>query len=374
MLRLQFLNFSGIEKNDITELTWTATEENLLQYEVESSTDSVNFEKKRVIPATNQPSENTYTFNDTIQGIPKIFYRLRIINNDGKWDYSKTITVVNDSSNDVKFELITFSGVLKNSIAEITWSATEQNLLQYELESSLDSVNFEKKGVVAATNQATGNTYNLNDTIQGIQKIFYRLNVVDGSGKSNYSTIITVVNDLSSDVKFDLITFSGVLKNSIAEITWSATEQNLLQYELESSLDSVNFEKKGVIAATNQATGNTYNLNDTIQGVEKIFYRLRVIDKSGKSNYSTIITVVNDSSNDVTFHLINFSGVTRNNIARLTWSATERNLQQYEVESSPDSINFQRKGIVVAKNQPTGNNYSFEENIQGIQKYFTDCV
>ena len=91
------LNFNSIVRNNIAELNWSATEQNLLQYEVESSMDSISFERKGIVPAKNQSTGNTYSFTDNIQGIQKIFYRLRIVNNDGQWDYSKTITVINNS-------------------------------------------------------------------------------------------------------------------------------------------------------------------------------------------------------------------------------------------------------------------------------------
>ncbi len=94
----QLLNFGATVRNNIAQLSWSTTEQNLLQYEVESSSDSVNFRQKGIVPAKNLASGNTYTFEENMQGIQKIFYRLRIENNDGKWDYSKTITVNNNSA------------------------------------------------------------------------------------------------------------------------------------------------------------------------------------------------------------------------------------------------------------------------------------
>jgi glucose/arabinose dehydrogenase len=94
----QLLNFNGIVRNNIAGLNWSATEQNLRQYEVESSTDSINFQRKGIVAARNQASENSYSFEENMQGIQKIFYRLRILNNDGKWDYSKTIAVINNSA------------------------------------------------------------------------------------------------------------------------------------------------------------------------------------------------------------------------------------------------------------------------------------
>lgn len=97
-VEFQLLNFSGIVRNNTAELNWSTTEQNLRQYEVESSADSVNFSTKEIVVAKNQATGNDYSFDENIKGIQKIFYRLRIMNNDGKWDYSKTIALENKSA------------------------------------------------------------------------------------------------------------------------------------------------------------------------------------------------------------------------------------------------------------------------------------
>ncbi|MGZ5221567.1 MAG: hypothetical protein ACXWC7_15875, partial [Chitinophagaceae bacterium] len=79
------------------------TEQNLRQYEVESSIDSVNFMTKEIMIAKNQATGNDYSFDENIIGIQKIFYRLRMTNKDGKWDYSKTIALENKSAGKTLF-------------------------------------------------------------------------------------------------------------------------------------------------------------------------------------------------------------------------------------------------------------------------------
>ncbi|HUM65299.1 MAG TPA: T9SS type A sorting domain-containing protein, partial [Chitinophagaceae bacterium] len=74
-----------------------AVEQDLQYYEVERSLDSLNFEIVGTLPAQNLTTVNNYRFTD-IASDSKIFYRLRSINKDGRWDYSSTITVFNQSS------------------------------------------------------------------------------------------------------------------------------------------------------------------------------------------------------------------------------------------------------------------------------------
>jgi glucose/arabinose dehydrogenase len=100
-----------------------------------------------------------------------------------------------------------------------------------------------------------------------------------------------------TDVQFQLLTFTGEVKNNIATIKWSASgEQNLQQFELEASNDSINFQKIGTLAAQNQINSNFYSFDDNVKGVQKRFYRLRIINNDEKWDHSKTIVVVNNSA------------------------------------------------------------------------------
>ncbi len=122
----QLLSFTGAVRNNIAELNWSASEQNLQQYEVESSGDSINFERKTVIPAKNSGAGNIYSFTDQLlPGIEKIFYRLRVLDNNGKWDYSNTIAVTNHLSE----EKFIFPSVISNGVISC-FIPTPHDLLQ----------------------------------------------------------------------------------------------------------------------------------------------------------------------------------------------------------------------------------------------------
>ena len=90
----QILNFTATANNNIIDLNWSAVEQELQYYEVERSLDSLNFELVGTLPAQNLTTVNNYRFTDFASD-SKIFYRLRSVNKDGRWDYSSTITVFN---------------------------------------------------------------------------------------------------------------------------------------------------------------------------------------------------------------------------------------------------------------------------------------
>ena len=126
-VQVNILSFTGISKYSIAQLNWRSSEQNILQYEVEGSNDSINFVREAVVAATNQSAENNYRFTDNIRGIQKKFYRLRIVNKEGKWDYSKTIVVTNNS---IPIN-IAYPSIIKNNMLNLYISDAYDNLVLF---------------------------------------------------------------------------------------------------------------------------------------------------------------------------------------------------------------------------------------------------
>jgi hypothetical protein len=127
------LSFTGISKYSIAQLSWRSTEQNILQYEVQGSNDSVNFVRVGVVAATNQPADNNYRFTENIRGIQKKFYRLRIVNKNGQWDYSRTIIVKNNSTP----LNIVYPSIIKNNLLSFYISDAYDELLLFAVNGTL---------------------------------------------------------------------------------------------------------------------------------------------------------------------------------------------------------------------------------------------
>ncbi len=91
-LPVQLLGFTAtLNDNGLAKLNWeTAQEINLRQYEIERSADALNFEKIAILPATNK---NSYSYIDGKAMFGQNYYRLKMIDLDGKFAYSKTKSV-----------------------------------------------------------------------------------------------------------------------------------------------------------------------------------------------------------------------------------------------------------------------------------------
>ncbi|PZF71065.1 T9SS type A sorting domain-containing protein [Taibaiella soli] len=90
-LGLTWVSFTASAVNENTELTWaTADEKNTATFEIEHSTDGASFENIGTIAAKGT-GNNTYEFTDNNTANGANYYRLKQVDNDGSFQYSKVI-------------------------------------------------------------------------------------------------------------------------------------------------------------------------------------------------------------------------------------------------------------------------------------------
>lgn len=102
-LPLTFLDFSVLKRNNMAQLNWITTNEvNTAYFNVERSTDAINFVTVSKVTAKGASSaNNNYDYADDLTHLPggKIFYRLEQADKDGKISYSKVVSIVIESNN-----------------------------------------------------------------------------------------------------------------------------------------------------------------------------------------------------------------------------------------------------------------------------------
>ncbi|MEO6814360.1 MAG: hypothetical protein ABI172_10545 [Ginsengibacter sp.] len=96
-LEAQFLSFIGKITNDKSTLKWVSkNEEDLKEYEVEKSTDGINFYKSGSVTAVNDFNGANYIYNDPELISSAVYYRLKLISkNVESQKYSKAIVLYN---------------------------------------------------------------------------------------------------------------------------------------------------------------------------------------------------------------------------------------------------------------------------------------
>lgn len=95
VLPVTLTDFSAKNNKELNELSWkTSSEIKSNYYEVQRSRDGQTFKKIGNVNAQGTTSSaNSYSFNDNMPMVGTNFYRLSIVDLDGKMNYSKTVTV-----------------------------------------------------------------------------------------------------------------------------------------------------------------------------------------------------------------------------------------------------------------------------------------
>jgi len=103
ILPLTLVNFSVTKQNNVAQLAWqTSSEINTSHFNIQRSTNGIDFSiVGSVNAAVASASMHDYTYPDDISSLAtgKVYYRLQMVDNDGKFSYSKIvyITLSNES-------------------------------------------------------------------------------------------------------------------------------------------------------------------------------------------------------------------------------------------------------------------------------------
>jgi hypothetical protein len=87
-----------------------------------------------------------------------------------------------------------------------------------------------------------------------------------------------------------LISFQGNLNNKKVTLNWTtATNEAAERFEVERSSDGINFSATGIVSASDKKDNESYMFNENLNDISKIYYRLKMYDKSQKIDYSKVL-------------------------------------------------------------------------------------
>ena len=93
-LPVTLLQFTAKAFAGYNELRWkTTNEQNLSYYEIEFSTDGVNYTSAGRIDPANTTSENNYSFQHSISTFTKLFYKIKIVDKDSRSTFSDVVVL-----------------------------------------------------------------------------------------------------------------------------------------------------------------------------------------------------------------------------------------------------------------------------------------
>jgi hypothetical protein len=172
VLPLNLLNFNGSRTNQGVELTWkTANEVDFSHFDVERSTDGLEFTKIKTVKATNA---GTYRLTDSKPLVGNNLYRLKMVNTNGTFTTSKVVTLA--------IELGTNYINLQNPVA-----GSQVSVSTDLVNPSFSITTMSGVKVHVETNNKGKNTYDLNygKLSQGL----YILNI-QSNGKTFYKKLV----------------------------------------------------------------------------------------------------------------------------------------------------------------------------------------
>lgn len=128
---------------------------------------------------------------------------------------------------------------------------------------------------------------------------------VSGSSNALTSSSNYTFGFTSYPLPVKLISFSGSRQQQVSVLNWTA--ENEIQagnYEVQRSSNGQQFITIGAVTPSNSGRRETYVFRDPIQFTGNMHYRLKMQDAGGKSSYSNVITLSENSNTDL-FTVIN---------------------------------------------------------------------
>ncbi|MDB5230532.1 MAG: type sorting protein, partial [Chitinophagaceae bacterium] len=105
VLPLKFTSFTYQQSGKENILKWSTSDEiNADRFEVERSYNAINLSSTGNVAAGNKPGKNDYQFTDYIQNA-STYYRLKSLDKDGRFIYSKILAVNNTNIEEFKVKV-----------------------------------------------------------------------------------------------------------------------------------------------------------------------------------------------------------------------------------------------------------------------------
>lgn len=185
-LPVRLVDFTARKKQKDAVLTWsTASEVNASHYEVERSTDGKTFRYVKSVRAKgNTASIAQYSFTDesALEKTAVVYYRIKMIDSDGKYEYSKIVRVSDEEKNR-RLSASIFPNPFSSTLT-VSLDAETEGLLTAEVK------DLAGKTLIILTQQieAGNNTITL-DNLSELKAGLYFLSITNGSKQQSIKVI-----------------------------------------------------------------------------------------------------------------------------------------------------------------------------------------
>ncbi|OJW22507.1 MAG: hypothetical protein BGO49_00540, partial [Planctomycetales bacterium 71-10] len=303
-------------------LSWTDLATNETGYKVERSTDGVDFTPLQTL------SENSTAYAATVAFGATYYFRVRAANGDD----SAPSNVVSAAGAPVvpaaplELAAVAVSGVQ----VDLAWRNDSDDVQGYRIERSTDGVSF------TAVNTTTSTSFSVTG-LSPTTAYWFRVKAYNAAGDSAPSAVAASTTTALLPAAPTGLT-AVPLSNSEVRLDWTDNSDNETRFDVERSLDGVNF----TAYASPYANQTTAAYGPIASGT---YFRIRAYNAQGTSAFTPAVQVAIPTYNYPTNLKAVASSPTQ---VLLTWSDNLPNETSYKIERSTDGVNFTQ-----IANQPT---------------------
>ncbi|MGC4037664.1 MAG: T9SS type A sorting domain-containing protein [Chitinophagaceae bacterium] len=184
LLPLNLLSFTAFVNSTNVDLKWTTSaEKNVSHFTVERSVDGKNFsEEATVFAFGNTTKEESYNYTDNIYKINTsiIYYRLRCVDEDGKYTYSpvRIVRIANEQDN---AKVLAYPNPFMNELRITVPQTMQGKSFRIEL--------FNNNGQVVKAQNVAAASQTETITTSELQRGFYVIRITSATEKSQFKVI-----------------------------------------------------------------------------------------------------------------------------------------------------------------------------------------
>ncbi len=303
-------------------VTWTDNSSNEDNFEVERSTDAVNYSNIATTTA------GTVSYSDTsISEATLYYYKVRASNVLGYSSYSNATSTTSSSHPPAPSSLTAVASATSTLKISLNWLDNSSNETNFEVLRSTDGTNFSH----LATTSANVKTYS--DTAITEATLYYYQ--VRGYNAIGYSSVSNTASDTSGSRPSDPTGATATPGTSTVSIRidWTDASSNENNFLVERS---PNGSTSWVNVATTTANTITYNNTGLAQNTTH-YYRVRAVNGIGYSGYTSVVSATTPYTPSAPTGLVSsLSGVGIN----LDWTDNSSNETSFNIERSLNGITF----------------------------------
>ncbi|RAV99774.1 T9SS type A sorting domain-containing protein [Pseudochryseolinea flava] len=236
-------------------------------------------------------NNNTLTVNGTL--------------NIGDASNSRSLTTNNNANVNVAGTLIIWGNVTVNN--NINWSISGTVIIKGNLV-MVNNANVAVSGNLRVDGNLTGGN-NTNVAVSGLVSVGGSTNVGNGSNLNGCAGCYQSGGSCTGPASFcgsgalpvTLVSFKAKPAGDVVTLNWvTATEENAEKFVIERSADGISFETISEVAAAGNSTSRIeYNATDNLPLLGRNYYRLRIVDLDGYTEYSNVITLTHEGKKTV---------------------------------------------------------------------------